>query len=170
MLDKNGSGQILEIVERELQIYEEIFKLSEEKRKALVEGKATELDRIVRAEQKFTSEVIGLEKKRDQILQEAVTSGVIGPEDTTVSNLVKNMEPELSEELQSKSVALVDLLGKIRKLNDLNGELIKQSLDYIEYTVNIISSTSQATNLMYGNASLDEKKAGAKKTFFDSKI
>lgn len=170
MLDSAVSNEIVRIVKEETRIYKEILLLSNEKRQVLVEGKAIELDRIVRVEQRLYSEVVELEKQRDQILREAVDAGAIGKDDIIVSRLIQQMEEAYGKAISDCSTELVDVLGEIKKINDINGELIKQSLDYIEYTVNIMSSTTQATNLTYGNDSIDGKKAGSKKTFFDSKI
>lgn len=170
MLEKTVSNEIINIVKEEIRVYREILLLSNEKRQILVEGKATELDRIVRIEQKLSTEVVKLEQERDRLLQEAVEAGDIDKEDIIVSKLIKKMDEAAGKSINDASTELMGLLEAIKEINDINGELIKQSLDYIEYTVNIMSSTTQATNLTYGSDSVDGKKAGSKKTFFDSKI
>ncbi len=172
MLEKAIENRIIEIVEEETRIYQEILSLSEEKRRILVEGKAAELDMVVRSEQKLSGEIVKLEKERDELLTSAVNSGSITKEDMIISKLMQKMSTGAAKRASELSTELTDILMKLKQVNDINGELIKQSLDYIEYTVNIMSSTGMATNLTYGGGAgpVDPKKPGSKKTFFDSKV
>ena len=169
MLEKNICNKIVAILENEIRIYREILALSNEKRQILVEGKAAELDQIVRTEQRLSSEVITLEKERDEIIQSAVLSGNISKDEIIISKLSKKMDLESRRQINILVPQLAGILSELKTLNDINGELIKQSLEYIEYTVNIMSSTGTATNLTYGSNSEVPKKLGDKKTFFDTK-
>ena len=169
MLEKNICNKIVAILENEIRIYREILALSNEKRQILVEGKAAELDQIVRTEQRLSSEVITFEKERDEIVQSAVLSGMISKDEIIISKLSKKMDLESRRQINILVPQLAGILSELKTLNDINGELIKQSLEYIEYTVNIMSSTGTATNLTYGSNSEAPKKLGDKKTFFDTK-
>ena len=168
MLEKNICNKIVAILENEIRIYREILALSNEKRQILVEGKAAELDQIVRTEQRLSTEVVTLEKERDEIIQSAVLSGMISKDEIIISKLSKKMDLESRRQINILVPQLAGILSELKTLNDINGELIKQSLEYIEYTVNIMSSTGTATNLTYGSKSEDPKKLD-KKTFFDTK-
>lgn len=169
MLEKAICSKIVEILEEEIRIYKEVLEQANEKRQALVEGKAAALDLIVRSEQKLSTDIVRLEKERDGIIQAAISSGAIGPEDIIVSKLSKKMDVESGNRVIELATELAEVLRQLKVINDINGDLIKQSLEYIEYTVNIMSSTGMATNLTYGNSPSNPKKPGDKKTFFDTK-
>jgi hypothetical protein len=54
-------------------------------------------------------------------------------------------------------------------VNNINGELIQQSLDYIEYSVNMITSAGPV-NSLYEDARGTNKGTESKKRLFDTKV
>ena len=75
---------------------------------------------------------------------------------------IKGQEGE--KELTSLREKLLDILPKLKALNDQNQELIKLSMEYIDFSMNVIRSSSSSTPTYY-DFSGNEINASDRKMF-----
>ncbi|WP_050179817.1 flagellar protein FlgN [Domibacillus robiginosus] len=118
---------LIETLEKQLALHKSLLGLAYAKRAAIKENKMDELNRIVRDEQKHVSAVTILEKQRNA-----------RSEGTVMEQL-----PQLSEEEQSRVFALRDelmaVLADLRAANDLNAELLDQSLQFVHLQLDLLA-------------------------------
>lgn len=54
-------------------------------------------------------------------------------------------------------------------MNDLNGQLLEQSLEYIDYSINLIAGSGMETGSLYEDIGKGKNRS-SKKNIFDTKV
>jgi flagellar biosynthesis/type III secretory pathway chaperone len=160
--------KIIEILSKEHSYYKDLLELSNKKKSIVIEGKVSELDKIVRVEQNMIFDLGQLEKIREQEVQKLCAMLQLEGR-TNVAELIKHLPQQLSAQLKSLQQELGDTITALQNVNNLNGQLIQQSLDYIEYSVNMITSAGPASSL-YEDLKGVSKGTENKKRLFDTKV
>lgn len=166
-LDTISVKKLIDVLNKESAIYEGILKLSREKTEVIVEGKITELEGITRAEQAMILQLGKLEEEREALVGEYALRLGIKPEDLTVSELEKILPKEQSKELKDCSDKMTGLINNLRDTNGMNSKLIKNSLDYIDFSVNVLSNAGSSGDI-YGKSG--QSNDAKKRNFFDMKL
>ncbi|MDF2521326.1 MAG: FlgN protein [Clostridia bacterium] len=166
MIDRQAE-KIIDILNKENGHYKDLLELSNKKKNTVIEGKVSELDKIVKFEQNLIFDLGQLEKLREQELQKLCEMlGVNGK--TNVSEIIKHLPEPLAQKLLELQKSLGNTISELQNVNNINGQLIQQSLDYIEYSVNMITSTGP-TNSVYSDLKGTGKGMDNKKRLFDTK-
>jgi len=166
-LDTQMINTLIVVLQQENRIYEELLKISKSKTNTVVEGKVSELESMVKLEQALVMQFGKLEKKREELI--GGLSGILKlkPEEITVSELLKVTDSEQGKKLKECQDNLADTVSELKDINDLNAKLIQNSLDYINFSVNILTSAGASDN-KYGNTgAVSEPK---KRNLFDVKL
>lgn len=159
--------ELIDVLQQENAVYEDILKISKNKTNIIVEGKVKELESIVKIEQSLVLQMAKLEDKRESLVGRLSQELNIKPEDITISGLVKYLQDADSRKLKWVQDKLGNTLGELKESNELNSKLIKNSLDYINFSVNILSDASSGSNNYGNNGQVGDTK---KKNFFDMKL
>lgn len=163
--------EMISTLSQEKDLYLALLPIAEEKTKAIVANDLEELQKITDKEQMTVDRVTALERKRAEVIN---NMGIVlgkKPEDLTLDELIKVAEkqPKVQEELRE----LKDVLGKsVRRLADLNERnrvLIQQSLEMIEFNMNLLQSTRMVQGNNY-TKNAGESELGVTQTgMFDAK-
>lgn len=153
---------MIEILKKELEIYKEILKISEDKTDIIVEDKVDDLKPMVEREETLVTQYISLEKERINIVKEFAKSKGIN-EVLKVEALCEYF-PDDADEMRRLRDEILEVTKKIKVKNSLNQELVKNSLDYISFSVGLITGTSTGTGT-YGKAGAQLQ--GEARKFFD---
>lgn len=167
MIDRQAE-RIIEILAKEHLYYKDLLDLSNKKKSVVIEGKVSELDKIVRVEQNMIFDLGQLEKIREQELQKLCSMLQLEGK-ANVAELLKHLPAHLTDKLKTLQQELSATITDLQNANNVNGELIKQSLDYIEYSVNMITSVGPASSLYEGVKGVS-KGTENKKRLFDTKV
>ncbi len=166
-LDTISIKKLIDLLNKESAIYEGILKLSKEKTDVIVKGRVTELEGITRAEQAMILQLGKLEEEREALVGVLAEQLGIKPEDITVSELEKILPKEQSKELKECGNKMTGLMNNLRDSNGMNSKLIRNSLDYIDFSVNVLSNAGSSGDL-YGKSG--QSNDGKKRNFFDMKL
>ena len=158
---------LLELLESEYKIYEEILSLAKRKTDIVVQGKVSELDHIVKLEQALVLQISKIDKKRDELFQNSNSGDKINNKNWNVTELKKIASEEQSGKLQNYQDSMVNILSELNNVNQLNSKLITNSLEFIEFSLNLIS-TADITSNNYGNKGDTLNKE--KKNLFDIRL
>ncbi len=163
--------EMISTLSQEKDLYLALLPIAEEKTKAIVANDLEDLQKITDKEQMTVDRVTALERKRAEVIN---NMGIVlgrKPEDLTLDELIKVAEkqPKVQEELRE----LKDVLGKsVRRLADLNERnrvLIQQSLEMIEFNMNLLQSTRMVQGNNY-TKNAGESELGVTQTgMFDAK-
>lgn len=158
--------KLIEALDKEANVYEGILKLSKQKTDVIIAGKVSELEGITRAEQSVILTLSKLEEGREELVEKIALELKVKPNDVTLSSLMKMLPKEQAAKLKKGHSSLPKVFNDIRDANVLNSKLIRNSLEYIDFSINVLTSTGSTGN--YGNSGQSDDPK--KKNFFDLKL
>lgn len=159
--------QLIIALNKQYEIYQEVLEIEKKKRKIIVDGKIKELDGITSKEQAMILSIAKLENIREAIIKNVIKELNIN----NVENIAE-LTKYLDDESKTKIIAIRDKFTEILKMvkneNDLNSKLIEQSLEYIEFNKNLLT-TLENQGSTYGSDA-DEREIKIKSNLFDAKV
>ena len=163
---------LIETLEEECLLYEKLTEVSLAKTPVIVANDLEKLTEANAKEQAVVDQITNVSHKRDQMLTEIAT--VLGKDakTITVSQIIKLMEKQ--PEFQHPLIAIRDrLLKQVERLNQIslhNQELLKESIEMTEYSINLILSFNQAPETAnYSGAGYSGATLGMSQSAFDTK-
>ncbi|WP_438435060.1 flagellar protein FlgN [Gorillibacterium sp. sgz500922] len=159
-----------EEMEQLISLHDALIELSEAKIRVLVENRVDELNRIVHKEAGLVRQVTECEKRRMEAIDRFLISKGFRPTPAItvgeVIRLIFRMEDkaavgELQQELASR-------LDKLKRLNEQNRQLIEQSLDYLNLSLDLMIGPPD-DDTVYRNP-LQQQTAGSRYRFYDNRV
>lgn len=159
--------KLTNVLEEEADIYNKVLETSKDKTAIIVEGKVSDLEKIVKLEQTFIMQLSRLESHREELITKISEIEGINQEDITISGLIKTANEEQKEALKKVQDRIVNAIEGLKNANALNSRLIKNSLDYINFSLGMF------TNIEGSNSNYDmkaEMSPNKNRNLFDLKI
>lgn len=161
------SEQLIRTLKREQEIYDEVAALAEKKKKIIIEGNLKELEEITLREKEIVGILIKLENLRSQTAEElAAENGATSP--GTLRDLIPYLPSKDQEEVSGLQNLLKETIRNVQERNDLNGKLLQQSLEIVEFNLNLISSVGNISQGYTPDA--EERDEKNRSTLFDAKV
>lgn len=138
--------EFISVLEKENEVYQDLTQLSKLKTDAIVYSRVDDLNRIAEAEQEVMGELMKLEKRRTAVRNEMSKILRVPAESLTLLSMANMFEkrPEDKKKLLDLRERLRLTLIEVAKINKENEALLKQSMDLLEYDMNLIRSTRVA--------------------------
>jgi flagellar biosynthesis/type III secretory pathway chaperone len=134
------------ILAQELEVYNKLFGLAQEKKKLLLEKFSTDLQKIVGQEELLVQQLIDLEPQRRECVKQ-----ITGDPDASLDAAVETVpESDGKSDLWMIGSQLKDRVLEIKKVNDENQNLLEQALELTEYSIKLI--TRVPGDVTYGSA------------------
>ncbi|MBR2895660.1 MAG: flagellar protein FlgN [Oscillospiraceae bacterium] len=164
--------ELISVLRKEQEIYQQLIPITEEKTKVIVQNNLKALQEITEREQQAVEQLNTLERKREEIIVNMGTVLNRDPRTLKLKNMVKLMEkrPEEQKQLAELYDTLTVSIKRLSEINERNKVLINQSLEMIQFEMNLIQSTRMApgsNNYNKQASSLDVSAASA--GMFDAK-
>lgn len=161
------SEQLSRILEREQVIYEEVLDLAEKKKRIIIDGKLKELEDITRRETEIVGILIKLENLRSQTSEQlAAEKGI--RELVSMRDLLPLLDPKDQLYISALQAQLKGTIASLQNVNELNGKLLKQSLELVDFNLNLISTIGSVSSGYTAEAS--EKGQPIRSGLFDAKV
>ncbi|MCM1157901.1 MAG: flagellar protein FlgN [Bacteroidales bacterium] len=163
---------LITTLEEESSLYEALTTESMNKTPVIVANDLNRLQEANAKEQQIVDDITVISHKRNQALREIAT--VLGKDaDTiTVSEVIHLMEkqPEFQHPLIIVRDKLVKQVENLRQVNLHNQELLQESLEMTEYSINLIQSVNQAPETAnYSKGNYSGSTLGGNRPSFDAK-
>ena len=163
---------LITILEQESELYEWLIKESMDKTPVIVSNDLQRLSEANDREQRVVDEITSISHKRNQALGEIAT--VLGKDaDTiTVSEVIELMakQPEFQHPLIAVRDKMLKQADLLRQVNVHNQNLLKESLEMTEYSINLMQSMNQAPETAnYNKGSYSGATLGGAYSSFDAK-
>ncbi len=159
--------QLITVLKKEYDIYRDYVDLAKKKKEIIITGNVKELDHITSLEQDMILNMGKIDKIRVAIIGNLLNELQV-KEIENISELVPYLEEQDRDKVLGLKDKLEKVLQEIQECNELNGKLIQQSLEYLDFNLNLMTSANtQGTT--YGNRA-DEKNVKNKPNLFDVKI
>jgi hypothetical protein len=138
--------ELAQVLEAENTEYTTLIDLSTEKTGYIIKSDIENLQRVVDAEQKIVDRVNTLERNRESIVKDICTVLKIPPEELTVKVLIELLHKQKREHdmLQDVHTRLRRTVDKMVQINERNMSLMKESLEMIDFEINLIKGLRMA--------------------------
>lgn len=160
-------NELTDILEQETEIYGDLLKISKNKTDTIIKGNVKELEEDLKREQTALLKVNRLEDSREKLICKLSENLEIHKNDLTITELVKHIQGEQADRLQKARNMILNIMDELKKVNELNSHLIKNSLDYINFSINIMSNLDNESN-NYGITG--QVKDPGKRNFFNVRL
>lgn len=167
-VDKDVNA-VIGILGSEYDYYRDMLELSKSKKRMIVEGKVSELDKIVKLEQNMIYNIGQLEKNREEAVAKLCRDLGLDSGRINISELMQVLRPEHKKHLEDMQGRLHGILSELKSVNDINGQLLQQSLEYIDYSINLMAGTGMETGSLYEDIGKNKGKQ-TDKNIFDTKV
>lgn len=136
----------MDILDKENSEYQILLELSKKKTPVIIKGDVQELQKITDEEQIVVDRVSHLDRKREETLNDIANVINKDVETLKIPVLIKLLQsrPKEARQLSEIHDALKETLGELVRINDQNRELIKQSLEMVEFDLNLVQAMRQA--------------------------
>ncbi|MBP3338693.1 MAG: flagellar protein FlgN [Lachnospiraceae bacterium] len=141
--------ELINVLEQENKEYETLMLLSKEKTPVIVKGDLEKLQRITQVEQEFIGKITNLEKKRTDVMNDIGTVLSKDPKTMRVVDVIEILSKQPVEQNRLSEVhdKLLTTLENFKKYNEVNANLIKESLEIIDFNLNLVTSLYQDTGI-----------------------
>jgi len=143
----NHWRNLCDILNRQKKEYEKFLDLMKKKEQLLIKGDTKRLAKVVKDEEQFINKIEMLENERIKAVKLCVETKGKTP---TLKDVLSTAPQEELEMLEKSSIALMEILNSVARMNRSNAELIKESLNFINYNMNLLSSDRTLDNLYEG--------------------
>lgn len=151
---------------KEQEIYQMLVEIAEDKKTIIIESKVKELEKLTAKEQGLAMSLMKLEDLRGRIVDDLLKDmGLTKVE--TITELINYLEPDEKIRLGSVKNQLQQVVGLLKDKNQLNGQLIEQSLRYIEFNMSLMAGLEEDNKY---SKSAKEQQTKQRKNLFDVKV
>lgn len=144
-MEKSCAG-LLENLRNQHDIYRELLSLALAKQPVLVKGDVPNLERITKREELLLVQVGRLEEQRQSLHHALADHFALSVQELTFTELLKRLGENEKGVFGSLFNEITKILKKLAEVNDSNTELVKNSLDYINFSVNLLTNNSTSPN------------------------
>lgn len=161
--------ELLDVLEQQKECYEGLLTLAKYKTDSIVDRQMEMLEEVLKREQEFIGRTARLEKSRETILGDISTVLNIRPNELTVSKLITKLDktPEEQSKLSLLRKDLLEITQELKIQNTTNEALLKQSIDFIEFTLNALQSMHSHSSSGYQSKGDESEQPSV--SFFDTK-
>ncbi|HHY13596.1 MAG TPA: flagellar protein FlgN [Thermoanaerobacterales bacterium] len=159
--------ELAEVLKQELAIYKEILAIAEKKTDVLIKGDIRQLDEIVKKEEKLILNIGKQEDMRYEILMDLEKTSGIDASSYTLSEVIQSLKITHDYGLSDIQKETIEILTKLEKVNDQNSNLLRKSIESLNSTVKLITSSLENET---GTYTSKDKKDKETKSLLDYKV
>lgn len=163
---------LITTLEEESELYDALTKESMAKTPAIVANDLAKLTEANTREQAIVDKITAVSHRRDKILTEIATVLSKDAKTITVSEVIQTMgkQPEFQHPLIDIKSRLLKQVETLRQISIHNRDLLQESLEMTEYSINLIQSLNQAPETAnYSGANYSGSTLGNSNSSFDTK-
>lgn len=137
---------LISILEQESVEYETLLGLSMKKTPVIVSGDLQALQQITDEEQVVANKITNLNNQRVEIMKDIANVTNKDVNTLKLANLIQMLESRPSESSRLAEVhdKLKTVVGNMKRVNEQNGELIRQSLEMVAFDMNLLQAMKTA--------------------------
>ena len=137
---------LVDVLDRECSLYEKLLGLSSQKTTIIVKGDLKALAEITDEEQYIIGDIQGLEKERTTAMKDIANVLNMDVNSLKLTDLIQVLEkrPADQRNLAVQRDRLVAVADNVRRVNGQNQELLKSSIEMVQFEMNIIQASKRA--------------------------
>ena len=137
---------LTQVLENETVEYKKLVELSESLREALIASDVPAVDHLTADQEEVSNGIQSLESRRTRIMNDIAVVLNKKPEELKVSMLEQSLagQPALQERLAAVRTELKQTMDELKRINHTNQALLRQSMELLEFDLNLFRSMRQA--------------------------
>ena len=137
---------LTQVLENETVEYKKLVELSEGLKEALIESDVPSVERLTAAQEEVSNGIQSLETQRARVMNDIAVVLNKKPEELKVSMLEESLagQPALQERLAAVRTELKQTMDELKRVNQTNQVLLRQSMELLEFDLNLFRSMRQA--------------------------
>lgn len=155
--------KMITAMEKLLKLHQSLYALALKKTEIVKTGDIDALNQIIKDEQAHIAAIDKFEKERQRLAAVMVPNA----EQPSVADCIKACNPPGKETLGRLREALMDLILQIQQRNELNQQMLYQSLQFVNFSINLVVPQPESMN--YGPKASKVKPSGYSTALFNSK-
>jgi flagellar biosynthesis/type III secretory pathway chaperone len=137
---------LITVLQEECKAYEELLDLSMKKTPIIVNGDLDSLQKITDDEQDIVAKINHLDAKREEVTGDI--ANVLNKDVKTLklADIIEMMSqrPAEQQKLAAAHDELKETVGQVARVNEQNRDLIRHSLEMVEFDLNLLQSMKSA--------------------------
>ncbi|MCR5521545.1 MAG: flagellar protein FlgN [Lachnospiraceae bacterium] len=165
-------SELVNVMTSENDLYKELIPIASQKTRVIIDNDLNALQEITDKEQRAIERINALERKREEVIKNIGTVLSRDPETLDMKSLIEIMKKQPAEKdaLCRIHDELTRTLKTLVTINDRNKLLIEQSLEMIDFNINLIQSTRMSPGVSNYTRGAHEDQASSSGTgMFDAK-
>jgi flagellar biosynthesis/type III secretory pathway chaperone len=128
------------ILKQLVEAHRELIDIGEQKKEALISNRVELLNEQVNKETRLIRHITALEKERlEASMNFLISRGYAPNPQVTLANLIQLVYKVTDKQaLQEIHAELLEVTSRLKQLQQLNNDLLNHSMDYIEYSLNLM--------------------------------
>lgn len=162
------SKQFVQIIQAMTVLHEKFNKSAKEKLTVIKEGDMTALERIMKDESVLIQQLHKLEATRLHEVEVLAAGKGLVKEDVTIETLLPFFSEGERKEVEHWQDRLLSEIMELKQQNDLNQQLLEESLRFVNMSLDAMQPQSQFENYQVPNMK-NKENTDTKHSLFDSK-
>ena len=148
---------LVDVLDKECTMYEQLLELSSRKTVIIIKGDLEALAKITDEEQYVIGSIQMLEKQRETAMRDIANVLNKDVDSLKLTDLIVVLEkrPEDQKNLAVQRDRLRGVTANVRRVNGQNQELLKSSLEMVQFEMNIIQASKSAPQTANSSRALD---------------
>ncbi len=151
-------SKLILLLKDEIACSKKIKELLDQEKKYLVRGNMPEFEETVTQKEIAVLELEKLEKQRLLLIRDLCQELAVSPEKLSLKVLIKHASALHRKMLTELRAHYRELLGTVKEANQRNNLLLRNSIQYVEYTLNLVTKGKDATYGKSGKKYYAERK------------
>lgn len=158
--------QMTSVITELVKQHQELTTLSVKKTEAIKSSDMEGLSTLLMKERKQIASIVQLEEKRQKLVENLFHQLQIKQPEKTVTKLLEHLtDTEEKERLEEAVTRLVEVIVPLRQAEQLNEQLIQQSLEFVQLSLDMLQPSVK--NIQYNHQHAEEQRPN--RSVFDSK-
>jgi flagellar biosynthesis/type III secretory pathway chaperone len=141
-----SAQQIINMMEKLVDVHQTLNEQGVRKTEILKTGEMKALEALMKEEEATVSQLKAFEDERNAAVDSFLEQKSILPGNVTIEALIKFVKPEEQDRLTAVHQMLLNEIVALKQRNELNQQLIQQSLQFVNLSLNMVQPQAQPTN------------------------
>lgn len=135
---------LYDVLEQLIELHRELYALAVQKKEVLIKNEITALMELTKQEGKLLKAVEQAEAARMEFVKQLCAARGLSLANATLQDLIKaTTSLEEKNRLQHYREELIGIVSELRQANDLNQQLLEQSLAFIQHNLDLLTAAPE---------------------------
>ena len=164
-------ANIVATLEKLEKMHKSLLELAVTKTEYIKQGDMEQLDQLIKNEQAHVAAIDTFEQQRQKMVTDYLRAKGIALSDTpSVADVIEAAQhSEPTDALVAVRERMVDLLGKLKRQNDLNQKMVFNSLQFVNITLDAMRPQPRSEQFNYSGAEVRGQTEIARRSFNEFK-